>query len=137
VIRLVGLDADEQHRLRQFGHNGRDIEARYDADGAACRPPRIRRAYAITRQMVLQEQTADEVGRAGLAAMRRHQLARPGCYSILLVNVPRDLAPQLAFLLKVGASSLIGDLGGHPFALFGFVLVVRAKGHSARIRQRG
>jgi hypothetical protein len=57
----------------------------------------------------------------------------PGCGPILFINVARYLAPQLAFLLKVGAASLISGLSGQPFALFGFVLVVRAKGHDARI----
>ena len=61
-------------------------------------------------------------------------LRRPAFGAILFGNVARYLAPQLAFLLKVGAASLIGGLSGHPFALFGFVCVVRAEGHPARLR---
>jgi hypothetical protein len=56
--------------------------------------------------------------------------------AILFGDVARYLAPQLAFLFKVGAASLIGGLSGHPFALFGFVCVIRADGHGARVGPR-
>jgi hypothetical protein len=47
--------------------------------------------------------------------------------------VARYLAPQLAFLTKAGATAFIRGLSGHPLALFGFVLVVRADGHDTSV----
>lgn len=62
---------------------------------------------------------------------------RPAFCTILLENVARNLAPQLAFLLQVGAKAFVDGASRRTLALFGFVLVVRADGHAARLCRRG
>jgi hypothetical protein len=62
--------------------------------------------------------------------------ARPAFGAMLLRDVPRYLAPQLAFLSKAGAASLIGCLSGHPVALVGFVQIEIMKRHGVSLRHR-
>src|SRR4030095_3273077 len=64
---------------------------------------------------------------------RGRQLGRPNFGVILLGNVARYLAPQLAFNLKVRTAAFVRGHSRQPVALFGFVVIVRADGHDARV----
>lgn len=67
----------------------------------------------------------------------QYQLGRPAFCTILLGNVARDLAPKRAFLLKAGALAQVGGRSRQTVTLFGFVLIVGAERHDARLCHRG